>query len=629
MPINIGKNLKIEPTNDTKVSKFVRNYNQIHDYFTEKYSNPKYYAYVYPTGRNLGSSSQDAIIVYSTKELTSSSGESTGSQEFFYTTYYISPYGDRHGTCIMTSASEVESSNTFTGNITEFYDNGYKDSLFRAIRCPNLDIYDDGSIGNGEPYMYAYISKDEETGEYYTPVFYPRPFNDIVGFYQFQLYEYEGSTITYYALDEFGQWSSNSYEMMEELPDGTFRSNIYSDIIMTRFPEHDLTNLGPSRDVKLYNLLMSLLPSAVISYSNLPSGATFKWYLDELHEQEIPNPYKAKEGQKIYYSLKYADGSICDDEFTVSGDTELDLSTLEPNLFRITVTANKPLSYVRVHQSGYYDYSVPPDSNNNVYVLCEKNKSVTLSAKCAGWTEIDKITDDQNPNYCKHNYTNVTQNISETYEFNYVAYDSIKIFLKDENNNYIDLTDDPWLNYITYTPSDATKFNPIGIIQGTGTNPKDYYNAYKDTSISVDYSIDVPNYAPITGTFAATSATPTQYYEQTKTLVPLVTYTIVPYPNDAIVTLAASGYTQSGNSITVPKGTNVVWMVAKQDYQTQSGNVVVNSTQSVNVVLEESYVYGVDVADYQYTNINQHVELTKYIGAGGNIVTPGLEEIIE
>ena len=107
----------------------------------------------------------------------------------------------------------------------------------------------------------------------------------------------------------------------------------------------------------------------------------------------------------------------------------------------------------------------------------------------------------------------------------------------------------------------------------------------------------------------------------------MVTYTIVPYPNDATVTLAASGYTQQGNSITVPKGTNVVWMVAKDGYETQSGNVTVTSTQSVNVVLEESTIYGVDVTDYQYTNNNGICVLTQYTGEGGNIITPGIEEI--
>ena len=89
MPINIGKNLKIEPTNDTKVSKFVRNYDQIHNYIEEQ--NPRnivYYAYVYPkqryVNREVAPFNLDVSIVYSTKELTSSSGEPTVSVQLFY-----------------------------------------------------------------------------------------------------------------------------------------------------------------------------------------------------------------------------------------------------------------------------------------------------------------------------------------------------------------------------------------------------------------------------------------------------------------------------------------------------------------------------------------------------------------
>ena len=37
MPINVGKNLKISPTNDTKISRFVRDYSNISDYISSQY----------------------------------------------------------------------------------------------------------------------------------------------------------------------------------------------------------------------------------------------------------------------------------------------------------------------------------------------------------------------------------------------------------------------------------------------------------------------------------------------------------------------------------------------------------------------------------------------------------------
>lgn len=66
------------------------------------------------------------------------------------------------------------------------------------------------------------------------------------------------------------------------------------------------------------------------------------------------------------------------------------------------------------------------------------------------------------------------------------------------------------------------------------------------------------------------------------------TFTINPSPSDATVTLTASGYTQSGNSITVASGTSVAWKVSKSGYTTQSGTQVVTSTSSKNIALNAS-----------------------------------------
>lgn len=68
------------------------------------------------------------------------------------------------------------------------------------------------------------------------------------------------------------------------------------------------------------------------------------------------------------------------------------------------------------------------------------------------------------------------------------------------------------------------------------------------------------------------------------------TFTINPTPSTATVTLTASGYTQSGNSITVPSGTSVSWSVSADGYTTQSGTQSVTSTssKSVSLVAEES-----------------------------------------
>lgn len=66
-------------------------------------------------------------------------------------------------------------------------------------------------------------------------------------------------------------------------------------------------------------------------------------------------------------------------------------------------------------------------------------------------------------------------------------------------------------------------------------------------------------------------------------------FTINPTPSDATVKLTANGYTQSGNSITVPYGTTVSYKVSKKNYSTQSGNVTISTHITLPLTLEEFY----------------------------------------
>lgn len=73
------------------------------------------------------------------------------------------------------------------------------------------------------------------------------------------------------------------------------------------------------------------------------------------------------------------------------------------------------------------------------------------------------------------------------------------------------------------------------------------------------------------------TSTPTMY-----------TFTISPSPSSASVTITTNGYTQSGNSITVPSGQQVSWVVSKSGYTTQSGSHVVTSNYTKSVTLSAS-----------------------------------------
>ena len=63
------------------------------------------------------------------------------------------------------------------------------------------------------------------------------------------------------------------------------------------------------------------------------------------------------------------------------------------------------------------------------------------------------------------------------------------------------------------------------------------------------------------------------------------TYTIVPYPSDAIVTLTADGYTQAGNSITVYGEVPVTYSISRDGLATQSGTKIITSDVTDNITL--------------------------------------------
>lgn len=65
----------------------------------------------------------------------------------------------------------------------------------------------------------------------------------------------------------------------------------------------------------------------------------------------------------------------------------------------------------------------------------------------------------------------------------------------------------------------------------------------------------------------------------------MVTLTIVPEPSDATVVLTAVGYTQEGNSISVPLGTKVSWVVSKPGYNDSKDQEVLFGNRTVSVKL--------------------------------------------
>ena len=106
-------------------------------------------------------------------------------------------------------------------------------------------------------------------------------------------------------------------------------------------------------------------------------------------------------------------------------------------------------------------------------------------------------------------------------------------------------------------------------------------------------------------------------YVLTSSLVKDYTLTIVPSPSDATVTLTAEGYTQLGNSITVPEGFTVIYSVVKPGYSQKRDSIVVNSDITLNVTLDQAEV---DIIDESTTVKELEVNSTVYDIVGKGIL---------
>ena len=156
---------------------------------------------------------------------------------------------------------------------------------------------------------------------------------------------------------------------------------------------------------------------------------------------------------------------------------------------------------------------------------------------------------------------------------------------------------DPQLNYIygteqaprysftmSATPETATitLVDRSNTITGTGTTTLS--NIPEGNEVS--YNVSASGYITQSGTEVIIS----DVSKSIELEVATFTLTINPTPDDAMITLTAEGYTQSGNSIIVPSGTSVQWSVTADGYTAQSGTQIVSSDLTLTITLESSTV---------------------------------------
>ena len=141
----------------------------------------------------------------------------------------------------------------------------------------------------------------------------------------------------------------------------------------------------------------------------------------------------------------------------------------------------------------------------------------------------------------------------------------------------VKFTIDATPNTATINMVDLVPSSPVQV-SGTGTA-----TILVDPSNNlINYGVSAEGYTKKSGTVTATADDTLDVVLEVETF----TLTINPTPADATVTLTAEGYTQSGNSITVPSGTSVQWTVSADGYVSQSGEETITEDTTKDITLE-------------------------------------------
>ena len=180
---------------------------------------------------------------------------------------------------------------------------------------------------------------------------------------------------------------------------------------------------------------------------------------------------------------------------------------------------------------------------NNV-ILVPTGTSVTYSVSAAGYiTETDSVT--------------VSDNMAQ----------NVELILEN-----VTLTVSP-------TPSNATV-----ILVADGYTQS-------GNSITVDYGVEVECTVSSEGYQSQTNSIRVTSDQTISVVLSGYTLTVNPVPADANVILAATGYVQKDNTITVPAGTEVRIGISKSGYETFSERYTVTQTESIPITLVQEIAF--------------------------------------
>jgi hypothetical protein len=329
-------------------------------------------------------------------------------------------------------------------------------------------------------------------------------------------------------------------------------------------------------------------PSAITNQSIVPLG----WGGPGVILTIVPNPSDATV-------------ELVADGFEQSGNTiKVDIGT---NV-TIRVSHSDYITYTGEHTVNTTEsLNIPLETKYKLFTINPVPIGATVSLVADGFTQIGNTITVE-----KGTIVNWTVSLA-----GYVTQSGADEIIADLTKEVVLVADVVTLTIVP-TPADATV-----VLEADGyTQEGNSITVPSGTEVS--WSVSATGYATQSEVLPLTSDT-TKNVELTKLNC---TISINPNPSDATVVLTADGYTQEGNSITVPYNTTITYEVSATGYITKSASVVANETKTIDVILDsEGGLPESALQDYTYTIDEAGLAtVSSYNGSEPDVVLPNVSE---
>lgn len=331
-----------------------------------------------------------------------------------------------------------------------------------------------------------------------------------------------------------------------------------------------INNLYPDTSVtlKLYDVLKSFASYVTLIATGLPTGASIEWFLPD--DTYTTSSVDVVKGSLVPYVVTFADTSKYINYYRANDDHIFDFSNAESNTVILTIIPTPVYATVELEVEG-----------GNPFDFEQGRYSITVSPGT------------------KVRYTvSATDYITQSNVIEVNETQAVEINLSKTLYTYI-IHPTPFYATVTLTATGYTQSgNSIQVPRGT----------------TVDWVVSANNYVSQSGTKVVNDNCADNI-----SLKALIEFTVTPTPSDAIVTLIATGYSQIGNSIKVPYGTTVMWMVEKEGYETRSGSKIMTEDTEAQIILSEMYTFTIVPSP---SDAVVHMECPGYIQQGNSITVP-------